>query len=35
MRSAGLTVAPSPAEMGSAVAAALAKRSSRKKVGAK
>jgi len=35
MRSAGLTVAPSPAEMGSTVAAALAKRSSRKKVGAK
>jgi malate-CoA ligase subunit alpha len=35
MRSAGLTVAPSPAEMGSAVAAALASRSSRKKVGAK
>jgi malate-CoA ligase subunit alpha len=35
MRSAGLTVAPSPAEMGSAVAAALAKRASRKKVGAR
>jgi malate-CoA ligase subunit alpha len=35
MRSAGLTVAPSPAEMGSAVAAALAQRPSRKKVGAK
>jgi malate-CoA ligase subunit alpha len=35
MRSAGLTVAPSPAEMGSTVAAALAKRASRKKVGAK
>jgi malate-CoA ligase subunit alpha len=33
MRSAGLTVAPSPAELGSTVAAALAKRSSRKKVG--
>jgi malate-CoA ligase subunit alpha len=35
MRTAGLTVAPSPAEMGSTVAAALAKRSSRKKVAAK
>ncbi|HYF39192.1 MAG TPA: succinate--CoA ligase subunit alpha [Gemmatimonadales bacterium] len=35
MRSAGLTVAPSPAELGSTVAAALAKRSSRKKVGVK
>jgi malate-CoA ligase subunit alpha len=35
MRSAGLTVAPSPAELGSTVAAALAKRSSRKKVAAK
>jgi malate-CoA ligase subunit alpha len=33
MRSAGLTVAPSPAELGSTVAAALSKRSSRKKVG--
>ena len=33
MRTAGLTVAPSPAELGSTVAAALAKRSSRKKVG--
>jgi malate-CoA ligase subunit alpha len=35
MRSAGLTVAPSPAELGSTIAAALAKRSSRKKVGVK
>jgi malate-CoA ligase subunit alpha len=35
MRSAGLTVAPSPAELGSTIAAALGKRSSRKKVGAK
>jgi malate-CoA ligase subunit alpha len=35
MRTAGLTVAPSPAELGSTVAAALAKRSSRKKVVAK
>jgi malate-CoA ligase subunit alpha len=35
MRSAGLTVAPSPAELGSTVAAALSKRSSRTKVGAK
>ena len=35
MRTAGLTVAPSPAELGSTVAAALAKRSSRKKVGVK
>ena len=35
MRTAGLTVAPSPAELGSTVAAALAKRSSRKKVAAK
>jgi malate-CoA ligase subunit alpha len=35
MRSAGLTVAPSPAELGSTVAAALAKRPARKKVGAK
>jgi malate-CoA ligase subunit alpha len=34
MRSAGLTVAPSPAELGSTVAAALSKRSSRKKVAA-
>jgi malate-CoA ligase subunit alpha len=33
MRSAGLTVAPSPAELGSTVAAALSKRPSRKKVG--
>jgi malate-CoA ligase subunit alpha len=33
MRTAGLTVAPSPAELGSTVAAALAKRSTRKKVG--
>jgi malate-CoA ligase subunit alpha len=32
MRSAGLTVAPSPAEMGSTVAAALAKKPSRKRV---
>ena len=32
MRSAGLTVAPSPAELGSTVAAALAKRPSRRKV---
>jgi malate-CoA ligase subunit alpha len=35
MRSAGLTVAPSPAELGSTVAAALAKRSSRGTVVAK
>jgi malate-CoA ligase subunit alpha len=35
MRSAGLTVAPSPAELGSTVASALSKRSSRKKVGVK
>ena len=35
MRTAGLTVAPSPAELGSTVAAALVKRSSRKKVTAK
>ena len=35
MRTAGLTVAPSPAELGSTVAAALAKRSSRQKVAAK
>jgi malate-CoA ligase subunit alpha len=35
MRSAGLTVAPSPAELGSTVAAALSKRPSRKKVGVK
>jgi malate-CoA ligase subunit alpha len=35
MRTAGLTVAPSPAELGSTVAAALAKRSSRKKVATK
>jgi malate-CoA ligase subunit alpha len=35
MRTAGLTVAPSPAELGSTVAAALAQRSSRKKVGVK
>jgi malate-CoA ligase subunit alpha len=35
MRTAGLTVAPSPAELGSTVATALAKRSSRKKVAAK
>jgi malate-CoA ligase subunit alpha len=35
MRTAGLTVAPSPAELGSTVAAALAKGSSRKKVGVK
>jgi hypothetical protein len=35
MRTAGLTVAPSPAELGSSVAAALAKRSSRKQVAAK
>jgi malate-CoA ligase subunit alpha len=35
MRTAGLTVAPSPAELGSTVAAALSKRSSRKKVGVK
>jgi malate-CoA ligase subunit alpha len=35
MRSAGLTVAPSPAELGTTVAAALAKRTSRKKVGVK
>jgi malate-CoA ligase subunit alpha len=35
MRSAGLTVAPSPAELGSTVASALAKRPSRKKVAVK
>jgi malate-CoA ligase subunit alpha len=35
MRSAGLTVAPSPAELGSTIAAALSKRTSRKKVGVK
>jgi malate-CoA ligase subunit alpha len=35
MRSAGLTVAASPAELGSTVAASLSKRSSRKKVGVK
>ena len=35
MRSAGLTVAPSPAELGSTVASALSKRSSRKKVAVK
>ena len=35
MRTAGLTVAPSPAELGSTVAAALSKRSSRKTVGVK
>ena len=35
MRSAGLTVAPSPAELGSTVAAALAKKPSRKRVTAK
>jgi malate-CoA ligase subunit alpha len=35
MRTAGLTVAPSPAELGSTVAAALSRRSSRKKVGVK
>ena len=35
MRSAGLTVAPSPAELGSTVAAALSRRSSRKTVGVK
>jgi malate-CoA ligase subunit alpha len=35
MRTAGLTVAPSPAELGSTLAAALSKRSSRKKVGVK
>jgi malate-CoA ligase subunit alpha len=35
MRSAGLTVAPSPAELGSTVASALTKRSSRKKVAVK
>jgi malate-CoA ligase subunit alpha len=35
MRSAGLTVAPSPAELGSTVAAALAKKPSRKKAAAK
>jgi malate-CoA ligase subunit alpha len=35
MRTAGLTVAPSPAELGSTVAAALAKRSSRKPVAVK
>src|SRR5918997_1451770 len=35
MRTAGLTGAPSPAELGSTVAAALAKRSSRKKVAVK
>jgi malate-CoA ligase subunit alpha len=35
MRSAGLTVAPSPAELGSTVAAALSKKPARKRVGAK
>ena len=35
MRTAGLTVAPSPAELGSTVAAALSKRPSRTKVGVK
>ena len=35
MRSAGLTVAPSPAELGSTVAAALARKPSRKKAVAK
>jgi malate-CoA ligase subunit alpha len=35
MRTAGLTVAPSPAELGSTVAAALAKRPARKKAGVK
>jgi malate-CoA ligase subunit alpha len=35
MRSAGLTVAPSPAELGSTVAMALSRRSGRKKVSAK
>jgi malate-CoA ligase subunit alpha len=35
MRSAGLTVAPSPAELGSTVAAALAQRPGRRTVGAK
>lgn len=35
MRSAGLTVAPSPAELGSSVAAALAKRPERKRVAVK
>ena len=35
MRSAGLTVAPSPAELGSTVASALTKRPSRKKVAVK
>jgi malate-CoA ligase subunit alpha len=35
MRSAGLTVAPSPAELGATVAATLSKRPSRKKVGVK
>jgi malate-CoA ligase subunit alpha len=35
MRSAGLTVAPSPAELGSTVASALSKRSARKKVAVK
>jgi malate-CoA ligase subunit alpha len=35
MRSAGLTVAPSPAELGATIAAALAKRSSRTTVGVK
>ena len=35
MRTAGLTVAPSPAELGSTVASALTKRSSRKKVAVK
>jgi malate-CoA ligase subunit alpha len=35
MRTAGLRVAPSPAELGSTVAAALAKRSARKKVAVK
>ena len=35
LRSAGLTVAPSPAELGATVAAALSKRSSRSRVGVK
>ena len=35
MRSAGLTVAPSPAELGSTIASALSKRASRKKVAVK
>jgi malate-CoA ligase subunit alpha len=35
MRTAGLTVAPSPADLGSTVAAALGRRSSRKKAGVK